>query len=154
MVSLNKNVIPALNARIDSMQELPVKVVQQVTSLATDTAALSQPLNNITSIIDSIDVAGIRKDLERVSAFLKEAPSPTALKATLQQLSTALKPQLYEGLRQLHTQVNVASENSPLSTLRGYLDTLAAFDISVMGPAIRSYSDSLAALFDIITSKR
>lgn len=154
MASLDKNILPALNARIDSMQEFPSKVVQQVASLANETAALSQPLSNISTIISSIDAVGIREDLQHVTAFLKEAPSPTALKATLQQLSSALKPQLYEGLRQLHAQVNVASDSSPLAALKGYLDTLADFDISTMGPAISRYNDALAALFDIIVSDR
>jgi len=154
MASLDKNILPALNARIDSMQEFPSRVVQQVASLANETAALNQPLSNISTIISSIDAAGIREDLQHVTAFLKEAPSPTALKATLQQLSSALKPQLYEGLRQLHAQVNVASDSSPLAALKGYLDTLADFDISTMGPAISSYNDALAALFDTIVSDR
>lgn len=154
MISLNKNILPALNARIDSMQEFPAKVVQQVSTLANETAALSRPLSNISSIIDSIDTRGIRQDLQHVAAFLEAAPSPTALKQTLQQLSSALKPELYEGLRLLDSQINVASESSSLATLRGYLKTLAAFDISTMGPAIRTYSDALSAVYELVTSRR
>lgn len=154
MISLNKNILPALNARIDSMQEFPAKVVRQVSSLASETAALSQPLNNISSVINSIDVEGIRSDLTHVTEFLKEAPSPTALKATLAALSTALKPQLFEGLRQLHSQISTASDSTPLALLKGYLDTLARLDVSVMAPAIRSYSNAVTELHTLINSRR
>lgn len=154
MISLNKNILPALNARIDSMQEFPAKIVQQVASLANETAALYQPLDNISSVINSIDGQGIRQDLQHVTDFLHEALSPTALQATLQQLSTVLKPELFEGLRQLHSLINVAQDSSSLATLKGYLDTLANFDISVMPPAIRSYSTALTDLYRLIDSPR
>lgn len=154
MISLNKNILPDMNARIDSMQEFPAKIVQQVSSLANETKALNQPLNNISSVIDSIDVAGIRQDLTHVTTFLQEAPSPTVLKATLQRLQTALKPELYEGLRQLHGQINVASESSSLARLKGYLDILSDFDVSVMGPAIRHYSDAVHDLYLLVHSRR
>lgn len=154
MISLNKNILPALNARIDSMQEFPAKIVQQVATLANDTAALGGPLSNISSVINSINVDGIRTDLTHVTQFLQDAPSPAVLKATLAALSSALKPQLFEGLRHLHSQIDTASEGSPLASLKGYLDTLARLDLSVMAPAIRSYSDALTELYGIINSRR
>lgn len=154
MIGLNKNLLPALNARIDSMQEFPARIVRQVSSLANETAALNQPLDTISNVINSIDVDGIRSDLTHVTEFLREAPSPTVLRATLNALSTALKPQLFEGLRQLHGQINMASDSSPLGMLKGYLDTLSRLDVSVMGPAIRSYSDALTELYGITTSRR
>lgn len=154
MISLNKHILPDLNARIDSMQELPAKVVQQVSGLADKTAALSTPLSNISSILSSMDCEGLRKDVQHVTAFLTEAPSPTTLKSTLQQLSSALKPELYEGLRQLQGHINLASPNSPLASLKKHVETLAAFDMSTMGPSIRSYSDSLSAVYELVTSTR
>jgi hypothetical protein len=154
MISLNKDILPALNARIDSMQEFPAKFVQQVSSLANETAALSHPLNNISSIITGIDVDGIRGDLTHVTSFLNDAPRPAVLRSTLQRLQTALKPELFEGLRQLHKQINVASESSSLARLKGYLDTLADFDIAVMPPAIRSYSNAVHDLYRLVHSRR
>lgn len=154
MISLNKNILPDMNARINSMQEFPAKIVQQVSSLANETAALSAPLSNISSVINGVDVDGIRGDLTRVTVFLREAPSPTVLRATLQRLQTALKPELFEGLRQLHGLINVASESSSLARLKGYLDTLANFDISVMAPAIRSYSNAVNDLYRLVHSRR
>jgi hypothetical protein len=154
MISLNKDILPALNARIDSMQEFPAKIVQQVSSLANETAALTHPLDNISSVINGIDVDGIRGDLTHVTSFLINAPSPVVLRSTLQRLQTALKPELFERLRQLHGQINVASESSSLARLKGYLDTLADFDISVMPPAIRSYSDAVHGLYRLVHSRR
>lgn len=152
MISLNRDILPSLNARIDSMQEFPARIVKQVTGLARETAQLSQPLHNISSIIHAADLDGLRSDLTAVTAFLADAPSPGTLRATLQQLSSALKPQLFDALRQLHGKLNVASPTSPLAVLKGYLDVLSDFDIAPMAPAIRSYSDSTKALFEVITS--
>jgi hypothetical protein len=147
MVSLRHDILPSLNARIDSMQELPARIVSQVSGLAHEAAQLALPLSNISAVIRSADVDGVRADLQRVAAFLQDAPSPGQLHATLQALSLALKPRLYEGLRALHGQISLEAPSSQLAALKAHVDTLAAFDASAIAPATTALSDAMLALY-------
>jgi hypothetical protein len=94
-----------------------------------------------------VNISGIRRDVNQISYFLSNAPTPAQLKSIITDIDTALQSSLVGALDALEADIDGRS-SSGLALLRHQISVLTSFNTSGMALAITSYNQSISAVLN------